>query len=141
MDLRLANGLDPKLNFAQQKRISVVDGKQPFTVADITSARLETYDSLAKVYSLYVTLSNNPTLIEFGFLMNWPNLKPEEKRSAVLEVCLPRTALLPVPQGPGVLPHGRAAVREEQEGQAVPGSLAAGRRSEPPMPSPGTMPN
>jgi hypothetical protein len=29
---------------------------------------------------LYVTLSNNPTLIEFGFLMNWPNLKPEEKR-------------------------------------------------------------
>ena len=80
VDLRLANGLDPKLNFAQQKQISVVDGKQPFTVADITSARLETYDSLAKVYSLYVTLSNNPTLIEFGFLMNWPNLKPEEKR-------------------------------------------------------------
>ena len=81
VDLRLANGLDPKLNFAQQKQISVVDGKQPFTVADITSARLETYDSLAKVYSLYVTLSNNPTLIEFGFLMNWPNLKPEEKRT------------------------------------------------------------
>ena len=80
VDLRLANGLDPKLNFAQQKQISVVDGKQPFVIADITSARLETYDSLAKVYSLYVTLSNNPTLIEFGFLMNWPNLKPEEKR-------------------------------------------------------------
>ncbi|MCY2990724.1 MAG: hypothetical protein NTY19_23025, partial [Planctomycetota bacterium] len=81
VDLRLANGLDPKLNFAQQKQISVVDGKQPFAVADITSARLETYDSLAKVYSLYVTLSNDPTLIEFGFLMNWPNLKPEEKRT------------------------------------------------------------
>ncbi|MCY2991239.1 MAG: hypothetical protein NTY19_25705 [Planctomycetota bacterium] len=80
VDLRLANALDPKLNFAQQKQISVVDGKQPFVIADITSARLETYDSLAKVYSLYVTISNNPTLIEFGFLMNWPNLKPEEKR-------------------------------------------------------------
>jgi hypothetical protein len=80
VDLRLANGLDPKLNFAQQKQVSVADGKQPFAIADITSARLETYDSLAKVYSLYVTLSNNPTLIEFGFLMNWPNLKPEEKR-------------------------------------------------------------
>jgi hypothetical protein len=79
LDLRLANGLDPKLHFAQQKQVSVVDGKQPFAVADITTARLETYDSLAKVYSLYVTLSNNPTLIEFGFLMNWPNLKPEEK--------------------------------------------------------------
>ncbi|MCY2992465.1 MAG: hypothetical protein NTY19_31980, partial [Planctomycetota bacterium] len=81
VDLRLANGLDPKLDFAQQKQVSVVDGKQPFTVADITSARLETYDGLGKVYSLYVTLSNNPTLIEFGFLMNWPNLKPEEKRA------------------------------------------------------------
>ena len=80
VDLRLANGLDPKLNFAQQKQVSVVDGKQPFAIADITSARLETYDSLAKVYSLYVTLSNNPTLIEFGFLLNWPNLKPDEKR-------------------------------------------------------------
>jgi hypothetical protein len=81
VDLRLANGLDPKLNFAQQKQVSVVDGKQPFAIADITSARLETYDSLAKVYALYVTLSNNPTLIEFGFLMNWQNLKPEEKRA------------------------------------------------------------
>jgi len=81
VDLRLANGLDPKLNFAQQKQISVVDGKQPFVIADITSARLETCDSLARVYSLYVTLSNNPNLIEFGFLMNWPNLKPEEKRT------------------------------------------------------------
>ncbi|MCY2994358.1 MAG: hypothetical protein NTY19_41775, partial [Planctomycetota bacterium] len=79
VDLRLANGLDPKLNFAQQKQVSVVDGKRPFVIADITSARLETYDSLGKIYSLYVTLSNNPTLIEFGFLMNWPNLKPEEK--------------------------------------------------------------
>ena len=81
VDLRLANGLDPKLNFAQQKQVSVLDGKQPLAIADITSARLETYDSLAKVYSLYVTLSNNPTLIEFGFLMNWPNLKPDEKRA------------------------------------------------------------
>ncbi|MCY2989240.1 MAG: hypothetical protein NTY19_15405, partial [Planctomycetota bacterium] len=81
VDLRLANALDPKLNFAQQKQVSVVDGKQPFVIADITSARLETYDSLGKVYSLYVTLSNNPTLIEFGFLMNWPNLKPEERRT------------------------------------------------------------
>jgi len=28
-----------------------------------------------------VTLSNNPQLIEFGFLMNWPNLKPAEQRA------------------------------------------------------------
>jgi hypothetical protein len=81
VDLRLANGLDPKQHFAQQKQISAVDAKQPFTVADVTSARLEGYDSLPKVFSLYATLSKNETLIEFGFLMNWPKLKPEEKRA------------------------------------------------------------
>ena len=81
LDLRLADGLDPKLHFAQQKQISVVQSKQPFTIGDITSARIETYDSLARVYSLYVTLSNNANLVQFGFLMNWPNLKTEEKRA------------------------------------------------------------
>ena len=79
LDLRLADGLDPKLHFAQQKQVSAVDPKQPFVIGDITSARLETYDSLASVYA-YATLSSNPQLIEFGFLRNWPNLKPEEKR-------------------------------------------------------------
>ena len=62
------------------KQITAVDGKQPFVLADITSSRFETYDSLARVYTLYATLSNDATLVEFGFVLNWPNLKPEEKR-------------------------------------------------------------
>ena len=80
-DLRLANALDPQKHYAQQKQITVVDGKQEFVLGDITSSKFETYDSLAKVYSLYVTLSGDATLVEFGFLAGWPDLKPEEKRT------------------------------------------------------------
>ena len=79
-DLRLARGLDPAKHFAQRKQITAVDGKQPLVLADIASSRFETYDSLARVYALYATLSNNTTLAEFSFVLNWPNLKPEEKR-------------------------------------------------------------
>jgi hypothetical protein len=30
---------------------------------------------------LYATLNQDPKLIEFAFILNWPNLKPEEKRT------------------------------------------------------------
>ena len=80
-DLRLANALDPQKHYAEQKQITVVDGKQQFVLGDIASSKFETYDSLGKVYSLYVTLSGDATLVEFGFLTGWPDLKPEEKRT------------------------------------------------------------
>ncbi|HPM83067.1 MAG TPA: hypothetical protein PLF81_20325, partial [Candidatus Anammoximicrobium sp.] len=79
-DLRLARGLDPAKHFAQRKQITAVDAKQPLVLADIGSSRFETYDSLARVYTLYATLSNNTTLAEFSFVLNWPHLKPAEKR-------------------------------------------------------------
>jgi len=79
-DLRLADGLDPAKHFTEQKQISVVIQGKEFAIPDITTSDLQPYDSLAKVYSLFVTLSGNPTLIEFGFITNWPALKPETKR-------------------------------------------------------------
>jgi hypothetical protein len=79
-DLRLARGLDLTKHFAQRKQVTAVDAGQPLVLADITSSRFETYDSLARVYALYATLSNDATLAEFGFVLHWPNLKPEEKR-------------------------------------------------------------
>ena len=79
-DLRLARGLDLTKHFAQRKQVTAVDAEQPLVLADIASSRFETYDSLARVYTLYATLSNDATLAEFGFVLNWPNLKPEEKR-------------------------------------------------------------
>ena len=80
IDLRLANGLDPKKHFTQQKRVSLVGAGQPFTLADIATSKFEAYDSLARVYLLFTTLTHDPKLAEFSFLLNWPKLKPEEQK-------------------------------------------------------------
>lgn len=80
-DLRLAFGLDPSKHFTQQKQISVVKAGDELVLADITSAKFESYDSLAGVYSLFLTLSSDDRLAEFGFLLNWPELDDDEKRA------------------------------------------------------------
>lgn len=81
VDLRLITGLDPAAHFTRQKQISIVPGGHAFTLADITTAKFEAYDSLTRVYGLYATLNKDPKLTEFAFLLNWPKLKPEEKRT------------------------------------------------------------
>ena len=80
LDLRLRTGLDSKEHFTQQKQVSVLEQGKPFVLADFVGSRFEAYDSLAKVYGLYMTLSKDAKLAEFSFILNWPKLKPEEKR-------------------------------------------------------------
>ena len=79
VDLRLAAGLDPEQHFTQQKQISVVAAGDAFVLPDITTSRFEAYDTLARVYSLYATLSGDAKLAEFGFVVNWPQ-RPEQER-------------------------------------------------------------
>jgi hypothetical protein len=79
-DLRLRAGLDPQGHFTQQKQVSVLTKGQPFVLADAAGSRFEVYDTLARVYQLYATLSHDPKIAEFAFILNWPTLKPEEKR-------------------------------------------------------------
>src|SRR5207237_4180263 len=81
LDVRLHAGLDPKAHFTQQKQVTILPPKQPFVLTDIADSRFEAYDSLPKVYALYATLSHDPKLAEFTFLLNWPKLKAEEKRT------------------------------------------------------------
>jgi hypothetical protein len=81
LDLRLLTGLDPKGHFTQQKQVSILTEGKPFVLADAAASRFEAYDSLARVYSLYATLSQDPRLAEFAFLLNWPKLKDAEKRA------------------------------------------------------------
>ncbi len=80
-DLRLASGLDPAAHFTQQKQISVVRQGEKFVLADAASSKFEAYDSLAKVYTLFSTLNNDPKLVEFGFILNWHKMKDDEKRA------------------------------------------------------------
>jgi hypothetical protein len=81
LDLRLRAGLDPKGHFTQQKQVSILPAGQPFVLADSVASRFEAYDSVAKMYSLFTTLSHDATLVEFSFITNWPNLKIEDKRA------------------------------------------------------------
>ncbi|HEV8058315.1 MAG TPA: hypothetical protein VGP68_00460, partial [Gemmataceae bacterium] len=81
LDLRLLSGLDPKGHFTQQKQVSILTQGKPFELADAAASRFEAYDSLKRVYALYATLSTDPKLAEFLFLLNWPKLKDEEKRA------------------------------------------------------------
>jgi hypothetical protein len=81
VDLRLKNGLDPMKHFTQQKQVTIVGPNQPFVIADLVSSRFQMYDSLPKVFAFYSTLTKDPNLNEFGFVMTWPSLKPEQKQT------------------------------------------------------------
>ncbi|HEX3151724.1 MAG TPA: hypothetical protein VHR66_26870 [Gemmataceae bacterium] len=80
-DLRLATGLDPQKHFTQQKQVTVVPAGEQFVIADLVSSRFQMYDSLPKVFAFYKTLTKDPNLNEFGFVMGWDKLKPEEKQT------------------------------------------------------------
>ena len=80
VDLRLKNGLDPTKHFTQQKQVTVAEPGKVFAIEDIVNSKFEAYDSLAKVYSLYATISKDPKLAEFAFVLRWPTLKPEQKK-------------------------------------------------------------
>ena len=81
LDLRLRAGLDPAGHFSLQKQVTMLSANKPFVLEDAASGRFEAYDSLPRVYALYSTLSHDPKLAEFAFVLTWPTLKPEEKRA------------------------------------------------------------
>jgi hypothetical protein len=81
VDQRLSRPLDPRKHFVQQKQFSVLKGKEPFVLDDISASRFELYDSLTKVYDLYRTLSHDPQLEEFAPLLGWPTMSAEAKRT------------------------------------------------------------
>ncbi|MCG3181905.1 MAG: hypothetical protein BIFFINMI_04345 [Phycisphaerae bacterium] len=80
LDLRLANGLDPAARLTEQKQVSVVAKGGAFTLADVRTSQFEVYDSVARLYRLLTTLSSDPTLAEFSFILDWPKMKDAEKR-------------------------------------------------------------
>jgi hypothetical protein len=78
-DLRLILGLDPDGHFTERNQVTLVPGAGELKIADITTSKLEVYDTLAKVYALYATLSGDETLDTFSFVLRWPTLEREEK--------------------------------------------------------------
>jgi hypothetical protein len=84
-DLRLASGLDPEEHFTQQKQITVIEQGDTFTLDDIATSRFEVYDSLSRVYALFGTLTSDPNLAKFGFVLRWPKMSLGEKQTLYSE--------------------------------------------------------
>ena len=84
-DQRLARNLDPAKPFTQRREITVLQSGKALTLGDILTSELETYDTLSGVYALFATLSGNANLAEFSWILQWPTLKDEEKRSKYSE--------------------------------------------------------
>jgi len=84
-DLRLARALDAKKPFAEKKQATVLQKGATLALADIRTSELESYDTLGGVFSLYTTLSGNGELAKFGWILDWPKLKDDEKRAKYSE--------------------------------------------------------
>lgn len=80
-ELRLAAPLDPARTYAEQRIVTPLPAKAKLTIADATTARFETIDTVAKAFRLLSTLSTNATLEEFSFIVRWPDLPAAEKRT------------------------------------------------------------
>ena len=78
-DLRLKHGLDPAEHYVEQKLISTLHKNQSLEIDDITNADLELIDTIGKAYQLLSTISKNPTLAEFSFIVRWPSMNQAEK--------------------------------------------------------------
>jgi hypothetical protein len=85
-DLRLKDGLDPLGHFTEQQQATPLIVGDQLTLPDITTAKIECVDSLPKLFSLYLTLSEqNATLASFSFITTWPTLSDEQKRAKYSE--------------------------------------------------------
>lgn len=84
-DLRLNRGLDPKKDFSERHEVTLLKTGDALKIDDVLTSRFEAYDSLASVHSLFSTLSHEPKLAEFSWIVRWPSLKDAEKRAKYSE--------------------------------------------------------
>jgi hypothetical protein len=79
-ELRQVAGLDPAKPYAEQKIITPVLPGGALDIADVSTARFETCDTLPKAYRLLATLGGNATFEEFSFVATWSALDAKEQR-------------------------------------------------------------
>ena len=76
---RMVTDLDFKTAHAKQKKVSILEAGKDFKVEDFTTSRFRSIDSLRDAYDLLLTINGNSIVREFGFLMEWPEMKENEK--------------------------------------------------------------
>ena len=78
-DLRLARGFDPEKHFSEQKNITALTAEKALAIEDITTTRIELFDTLPAVYRLFMALNADAKLTEFSFINGWPTLEEARK--------------------------------------------------------------
>jgi hypothetical protein len=84
-DMRLVRTLDLDSRFTERKTVSLLDQDDRLSIGDVRAAEMQAYDTLSSIYGLYMTRSNNATLAEFGFVLDWASLTDEQKRAKYSE--------------------------------------------------------
>jgi hypothetical protein len=84
-DLRLARNLDPGVAFTEVKEVSLLTAGSSVTVSDISNGEFEVYDTLASVHALFTSLTGDPTLAKFSWILSWPRLSEAERRAKYSE--------------------------------------------------------
>lgn len=80
-DLRLRQALDPDRHFTEQDSVTLLKKGERLEIKDLRTARLEVFENLSSAYRYLLAVREDSTLREFEFILNWPDLKEEEKRA------------------------------------------------------------
>jgi hypothetical protein len=81
LDLRLHDSFNPDQHLAQQRRVHALRPGDTLTLNETSTSRLQVFDRLSDVYTLYHTFLPQSHLKDFGHLAQWHTLSPEQKRS------------------------------------------------------------
>jgi hypothetical protein len=80
-DLRLRAGLDPERHVIEKKDVIGLAAGDALTVDDLATARAEVVDTVGKAQRYLLSLNDDATLRELGFLATWDRLPDAERRT------------------------------------------------------------
>lgn len=79
-DIRLQKILNPEKDYTQRRNVTLLQTGDTLAIDDLRSSELETYDTVAGVYSTLLGIAPNDWFTEFGFVTGWPKLEESKKR-------------------------------------------------------------
>ncbi|MCO5165994.1 MAG: hypothetical protein M9894_06455 [Planctomycetes bacterium] len=84
-DVRLRLSLDPARHYAEKRQVTLLGPGDALVLDDITTSKLEVYDTLSRVHGLFSTLTQDAHLEAFRFVLDWPRLTHDEKCARLSE--------------------------------------------------------
>lgn len=79
-DIRLKKTLNPERDFTQRRNVTLLEPGDTLAIDDLRSSELETYDTVAGVYSTLLGIESDLWFTEFGFVKDWPTFEGGRKR-------------------------------------------------------------